>query len=211
MHGHVVLHTSTMNSIRDCCIGPWILGGYVSGTISHHHDLASPLPHNISLAKPLNKAKSYKKYLESQCSDQWRKHFELTLSNPPGRVRAYVQWHLHNKHKRGMYKPAPYLTHQCCPYQLELLRIRTQHTIQIIPSDLHYAFRHARADYKDRVCPHCLAASITGTKCTLCAIAQPPSCSSHSSLINSKASHVYWTFPPSHPSHKMRSPSTSPH
>jgi len=59
-----------------------------------------------------------------------------------------------------MYKPAPYLTHQCCPYQIELLRIRTQHTIHIIPSHLHYALRHARADYKDRVCPHCLAAGI---------------------------------------------------
>ena len=60
-----------------------------------------------------------------------------------------------------MYKPAPYLTHQCCPYQLELLRICTQHTIHIIPSQLHYALTHARVDYKDRVCPHCLAAGIT--------------------------------------------------
>jgi len=124
-------------------------------------DPASPLPHNISLANPLNKEKSYKKYLESQCSDQWRKHLELTFSNPPGRVRAYVHWYLHNKHKRSMYKPAPYFTHQCCPYQLELLRIRTEHTMHIIHSHLHYAFRHARADYKDRVCLHCPAAGIT--------------------------------------------------
>jgi len=114
-------------------------------------DPASPLPHNISLANPFNEEKLYKKYFESQCSDQWRKHLELTLSNPPGRVRAYIHWHLHNKHKHSMYKPAPYLTHQCCPYQLELLRIRTQHTSHIIPSHLHYAFRHARADYTDRV------------------------------------------------------------
>jgi len=56
-----------------------------------------------------------------------------------------------------MYKPAPYLTHQSSPYQLELLRIRTQHTIHIIPSHLHYAFRNPRADYQDRVCPYCLA------------------------------------------------------
>ena len=103
-----------------------------------------------------NKEKSYKKYLESQCSDQWRKHLELTLSDPPGRVRAYLNWHLHNKHKRIMYKPAPYLTHLSCPYQLELLRICTQHTILIIPSHLHYAFRAPRAHYQDRVCPHCL-------------------------------------------------------
>jgi len=96
-------------------------------------DPASPLPQNMTLAKPLNKEKSYKKQIESRCSDQWQKHLELTLNNPPGRVRAYVHWHLHNKQKRSMYKPAPYLTHQSCPYQLELLRIRTQHTI-------HYTF-----------------------------------------------------------------------
>jgi len=70
-------------------------------------------------------------------------------------VRAYVHWHLHNKHKRSMYKPAPYLTHQSSPYQLELLRI----TIHIIPSHLHYAFRNPRAAYQDRVCPYCLASS----------------------------------------------------
>jgi len=56
-----------------------------------------------------------------------------------------------------MYKPAPYLTHYSSPYQLELLRIRTQHTIHIIPSHLHYAFRNPRAEYQDRVCPYCLA------------------------------------------------------
>ena len=124
-------------------------------------DPASLLPQNITLAKTLNKEKSYTKYIESQCSDQWRKHLELTPSNPLGRVRAYVHWHLHNKHKRSKYKPAPYLTHQSCPYKLELLQIRTQHTIHIIPSQLHYAFQHARADYKDRVCPHCFAIGTT--------------------------------------------------
>ena len=121
-----------------------------------HRDPASPMPQNVNMAKILNKEKSYKKYLESQCSDQWRKHLELTISDPPGRVRAFVHWHLHNKHKRIMYKPAPYLTHSSCPYQLELRRIRTQHTIHIIPSHLHYALRNPRADYKDRACPHCL-------------------------------------------------------
>ena len=66
-------------------------------------DPASPMPQNMNIAKILNKEKSNKKYLESQCSDQWRKHLELTLSDPPGgRVRAYVHWHLHNKHKRSM-------------------------------------------------------------------------------------------------------------
>jgi len=73
-------------------------------------DPKSPMPHNVTLAQPHNKEISYKKYFEIQwCSDQWRKHLEITLSNP--RVRAYVHLHLHNKLKRSMYKPAPYLTH----------------------------------------------------------------------------------------------------
>jgi len=56
-----------------------------------------------------------------------------------------------------MYELDPYLTHKSSPYQLELLRIRTQHTIHIIPFHLHYAFRNPRAAYQDRVCPYCLA------------------------------------------------------
>jgi len=33
-------------------------------------DPKSPMPHNVTLAKQNNKEKSYKKYLETQCSDQ---------------------------------------------------------------------------------------------------------------------------------------------
>jgi len=124
-------------------------------TWTWHRDPAAPMFQNVIMSKPSNKEKSYKKILEPQCSDQWRKHLELTLIDQPGRVRAYVHWNLHNKHKRNMPKPAPYLTHSSYPYQLELLRIRTQHTIHIIPSHLHYAFRNPRADYQDRTCPHC--------------------------------------------------------
>jgi len=51
-------------------------------------DPASPLPQNITLAKPFNKEKYYKKCIESRCSDQWQKHLELTLNNPPGWVRG---------------------------------------------------------------------------------------------------------------------------
>jgi len=61
-------------------------------------------------------------------------------------MRAYVHWHLHNKHKRSIYKPGPYLTHQSSSYQLELPWIRTQHIIDIIPSNLHDAFQIPRAD-----------------------------------------------------------------
>ena len=98
-----------------------------------------------------------------------------------------------------MYKPASYLTRQSCPFQLELLRIRTQHTIHIIPSQLHYAFQHARADYKDRRARTALlqAQQYSGTNSTLYANAQPPRRSSKSSLINFKASHAYRCTGPS--------------
>ena len=41
-------------------------------------------------------------------------------------------------------------------YGAPATRLRTQHTIHIILSHLHYAFKTPRADYQDRVCPHCL-------------------------------------------------------
>jgi len=53
-------------------------------------DPKSPMSRNVTLAKPHNQEKSYKKYLEIQCSDQLRKHLEIALSNPPGQLRAYV-------------------------------------------------------------------------------------------------------------------------
>ena len=56
-----------------------------------------------------------------------------------------------------MYKTPSYITHQSSPYQLELLQTRTQHTIHIIPSHLHYAFWNPRTAYQDRVCLYCLA------------------------------------------------------
>ena len=119
-----------------------------------------PMPPDVIKAQPKNKEKSYKKFLETQCSAQWQTHLKMELNNPPGRLRAYVHWHFDSKQKRNMYKPAPYLTHQSPSYQLELLRIRTQSMIHLIPSHLHYALRGPRLDYQDRTCPYCL---LTGT------------------------------------------------
>jgi len=42
-------------------------------------DPNSPMSHNVTLPKPHNKDKYYKKYLETQYSDQWRKHLEIVL------------------------------------------------------------------------------------------------------------------------------------
>jgi hypothetical protein len=53
-------------------------------------DSNSPMQQNVTLAKPHNKEKSFTNYLETPCSDQYRKHFEIVLSNRPGQVRAYV-------------------------------------------------------------------------------------------------------------------------
>jgi len=146
-----LLHAVPLDTLED------LMHNAVGQVYPPRRDPNSPTPNILTLSKPHNKEESYKKYLETQCSDQWRKYLEIVLSHPPGRVRAYVHWHLHNKHKRSMYKPAPCLTHQSSPYQLDLLRIRTQHTIHIIPSHLLYAFQNPQADYQNRVCPYCLA------------------------------------------------------
>jgi len=37
--------------------------------MAQHRNPASPMPQNVNMAKTPNKEKSYKKYLESQCSD----------------------------------------------------------------------------------------------------------------------------------------------
>jgi len=105
-----------------------------------------------------------------------------------------------------MYKPAPYLTHPSCHYQLELLRIRTQHAIHIGPSHLHYAFRVPRTDYQDRVCPHCLdkGTLVLGDDSTSYVTAQQQRGCYNNSLLNSKGSHDYLTSPPSRFSHHTR-------
>jgi len=91
-----LLQAVPLDTLKDC------MQNAVGHVDPPRRDPKSLMPHNVTLAKPHNKEKSYKKYLETQCSDQWQKHLEIMLSSPPGRVRAYVHWHLHNKHKRSM-------------------------------------------------------------------------------------------------------------
>jgi len=94
-------------------------------------------PHHCS--KPnCRTRKSNRKILEKLCSKQWMQHLQSELLGPPGRLRAYVHWHLSNDTLgRNLYRPAPYPTHQNAKYQLEMLRIRTQRWIDYIPSHLH--------------------------------------------------------------------------
>jgi len=123
----------------------------------------SPMPQNVTLTKPHNKQKSLKIYLETQCSDQWRKHLEIALSNPPGRVRAYVHWHLHQKHQRSMYKPAPNLTHQSSPYQLKLLRIHTQHTSATLYLPISISHSGTHKLITNIVCVHTVFPQVPGS------------------------------------------------
>ena len=55
-----------------------------------------------------------------------------------------------------MYKPAPYLTHPSCPYQLEHLRARKSKRARESGGEQEESEKRARtAAYQDRVCPHC--------------------------------------------------------
>jgi len=51
--------------------------------------------------------------------------------------------------------------HISLPFNSNSPGSESQQTIHIIPSQLLYAFRHAWADYNDRVCLHCLATGKT--------------------------------------------------
>jgi len=128
---------------------------------SPRRNWSSHMPQHVISAKPCGKKMLCKKCLEIQCSDQWRTQLELALNNPPGHVRAWAHWYLHNTHTCSIFKPAPYLTHQSSPYHFQLLWLRTQHTIHTILSHLYYAFRNLRPDYQDRACLHCLTTGTT--------------------------------------------------
>jgi len=119
------------------------------------------MPPSVQQAKPQNREKSYRKILEKLCSKQWMQHLQSELLGPPGRLRAYVHWHLSSDTLgRNLYRPAPYLIHQNAKYQLEMLRVRTQSWIDYIPSHLHYQRGQAdQAPYQDRLCPLCLPAA----------------------------------------------------
>jgi len=88
-------------------------------------DPHTPMPPSVQQAKPQNRIKSYRKILEKLCSRQCMQHLQSELLGPPGRLRAYVHWHLSSDTLgRNLYRPAPYLTHQNAKYQLEMLRVR---------------------------------------------------------------------------------------
>ena len=70
-------------------------------------DPHTPVPPSVQQAKPQNREKSYRKILEKLCSKQWMQHFQSELLGPPGRLRAYVHWHLSSDALgRNLYRPA---------------------------------------------------------------------------------------------------------
>jgi len=98
-------------------------------------DPHTPMPPSVQQAKPQNREKSYRKILEKLCSKQWMQHLQSKLLGPPGRLRAYVHWHVNSDTLgRNLYRPAPYLTHHNAKYQLEMLRVRT--TLHTFPPAL---------------------------------------------------------------------------
>ena len=130
-------------------------------TWTWHHDPASPMPQTVNMAKTPNKEKSYKKYLSPNALTSGGSILSLHSVPHPGECEHMYTGISTTHTNAACISPAPYLTHPSCPYQLELFRIRTQHTIYIIPIHLHYAFRAPRADYRDRVCPRCIAKGTT--------------------------------------------------
>ena len=96
----------------------------------------TPLCPSVQQAEPQNHEKSYEKL----CSKKWMQHLQSELLGPLGQLRAY--------------RHAPY---QNAKYELEMLRIRTQSSIDYIPSHLHY--QRDQAPYQDRLCPLCLPAA----------------------------------------------------
>jgi len=110
------------------------------------------MPPSVQQAKPQNREKSYRKILEKLCSTQWMQHLHSELLGPLGQLRAYAHWHLSSDTLgRNLYRHAPC---QNAKYKLEMLRIRTQSSIDYIPSHLHYQRGPAdQAHYLDMLCP----------------------------------------------------------
>ena len=107
------------------------------------------LPLQVSQAKDENKEKSYKRFLELQCSALWRTRLNNNVRLGPGRLSTYVELYLDNS-RRNLFRPAPYLSNLSNSYQLELLRIRTQGWTDHIPTHLYYGKGGPRQDYSHR-------------------------------------------------------------
>ena len=125
-------------------------------------DIQAAMPTPVQHAKPHNKERSYKKFLQGKSSERWFDWIHVVSNRAPGRLRTYVHLHLDNTRKMLLYKPAPYLSMCTAAYQLELLRVRTQGCIDFIPTHLYYGRFTARASYAQRYCPHCQPQNILG-------------------------------------------------
>ena len=104
---------------------------------------------------------SYKRFLQFQCSELWRTRLNNHFLSGPGRVSTYVNLFL-DPSRKNLFRPAPYLSDRSNSYQLELLRLRTQGWIDLIPTHLHYGKRGPRLDYAHRCCPHCQPSQVLG-------------------------------------------------
>ena len=112
------------------------------------------MPPSVQQAKPQNREKSYRKILEKLCSKQWMQHLQSKLLGPPGRLRAYVHWHLSSDTLgRNLDRPGPYLEKKYSGSEL-----RAGLTTYLF--HLHYQRGPVdQAPYQDRLCPLCLPAA----------------------------------------------------
>ena len=139
-------------------------------------DIQDPMPTSVQEAKPHNKERSYKKFLQGISSEKWFNQLQLQAHNPASRLRTYVFLHLDDTRRMQLYKPAPYLSLCTAAYQLDLFRVRTQGCTDCIPSHMYYGKYTARAQYDQRYCPQGGPGFGTGQE------QLGPSCSGHGIL-----------------------------
>ena len=72
--------------------------------------IQAPMPMSVQQAKPHNKERSYKKFLQGISSEKWVDKLQLQAHNPGSRLRTYVFLHLDDTRRMQLYKPAPYLS-----------------------------------------------------------------------------------------------------
>ena len=125
------------------------------------------MPPSVAHAKPPNREKCYLRFLQARVSSKWvqlmRQEHENSLAlSTPSRYTTYIGLHLRDLEKRtSAYKPAHYLRSEH-PAQLELLRLRAQAWVRMLPCHQWFPLGGAqpRRDYRDRHCPLCLSVGV---------------------------------------------------
>ena len=120
------------------------------------------MPPSVANAKTPNREKCYLRFLQARVSEKWvqllRREYNnsLALSNS-SRYATYISLYLRDLEKRtSAYKSAYYLRLEH-PAQLELLRLRAQAWVRMLPCHQWFPLGGDQPirDYPDRNCPLC--------------------------------------------------------